>query len=239
MSLQVIGAGLGRTGTLSLKLALEHIGLGKCYHMSEMIANLRRHLPLWLASARGDPQWDAIFTGYRSSTDYPGCMFWRELAARYPEAKIVLTTRDPDRWFESVSETVMSPQHRARFEADPTMAEFFRLTVFDSDLEGRLGDRDRMVEYFNRWNQAVIDEVPAERLLVYRAGDGWQPLCDFLGVPLPAEPFPQVNSREEMTKRTGQLDERPAGDGPPPPEMLEVMVRGYLDDLRAKAFPAG
>ena len=238
MALEVIGAGLGRTGTLSLKLALEHIGFGKCYHMSEMIAHMRDHLPLWLRTAHGDPQWDAIFAGYRSSTDYPGCMFWRELAAKYPDAKIILTTRDADRWFESVTATVMSPQHRARLEGDPAMAEFFRLTVFTADLESRLGDRDRMVEYFNAWNQAVIDEVPADRLLVYMPGDGWEPLCEFLDVPVPPEPYPRVNSREEMTERTGQLDEGQQ-QGPPPPEVIEQMIRIYLDDLRAKAFPAG
>ena len=238
MALEVIGAGLGRTGTLSLKLALEHIGFGKCYHMSEMIAHMRDHLPLWLRTAHGNPQWDAIFAGYRSSTDYPGCMFWRELAAKYPDAKIILTTRDADRWFESVTATVMSPQHRARLEGDPAMAEFFRLTVFTGDLESRLGDRDRMVEYFNAWNQAVIDEVPADRLLVYMPGDGWEPLCEFLDVPVPPEPYPRVNSREEMTERTGQLDEGQQ-QGPPPPEVIEQMIRIYLDDLRAKAFPAG
>lgn len=234
MALKVIGAGLGRTGTLSLKLALEHIGFGKCYHMSEMIGQMRAHLPLWLRSARGDPQWDTIFAGYRSSTDYPGCMFWRELAAKYPEAKIILTTRDPGKWFESVSATVMSPEHRARFESDPQMAEFFKLTVFDDDLEGRLGNREKMIEYFNAWSQAVIDEVPADRLLVYGAGDGWEPLCEFLGVPVPAEPYPRVNSREEMTERTGQVDQH---SGPPPPEFMEQMVRNYLDELREKAFP--
>jgi hypothetical protein len=237
MALQIIGAGLGRTGTLSLKLALEHIGLGKCYHMSEMLANLRTHLPLWVEAAKGSPQWDTIFAGYRSSTDYPGCMFWREIAAHYPDAKIILTTRDPDKWFESVSATIYSEPHRARFEGNPLMKEFFELTVFDADLRSRLGDRARMVEYFNAWNQSVIDEVPADKLLVYAAGDGWEPLCAFLGVPVPAEPYPRVNSREEMTERTGELDDQPHA-GPPPPEMLEAMVRAYLDELRAKAFPA-
>jgi hypothetical protein len=236
MALKVIGAGLGRTGTLSLKLALEHIGLGPCYHMSEMLAQLRSHLPLWVEAAKGNPQWDAIFAGYQSSTDYPGCMFWRELVAKYPDAKVILTTRDPEKWFESVSATVFSPEHRARFEGNPLMKEFFELTVF-GDLGDRLGDRARMVEYFNAWNQAVIDEVPADRLLVYAAGDGWEPLCDFLGAPVPAEPYPRVNSREEMTERTGSLDEH-AHAGPPPPEVLEAMVRGYLDELRRKAFPA-
>ncbi len=235
MGLQVIGAGLGRTGTLSLKLALEHVGFGKCYHMSEMIAHMRAHLPLWVESAKGDPQWDAIFEGYHSSTDYPGCMFWRELAAKYPEAKIILTTRDPDKWFESVTATVMSPEHRARFEGNPLMAEFFRLTVFDADIERRLGNREKMVEYFNTWNQSVIDQAPAERLLVYKAGDGWEPLCDFLGVPVPPEPYPRVNSREEMTERTGQVD---PSKGPPSPEMMEQIIGAYLADLKTKAFPA-
>jgi hypothetical protein len=236
MTLKVIGAGLGRTGTLSLKLALEHIGFGKCYHMSEMLSQIRSHLPLWLETAKGNPQWDKIFAGYQSTTDYPGCMFWRDLVAKYPDAKVVLSTRDPERWFESGAATVFSDPHRARFEGNPMMAEFFKLTVFD-DLEDRLGDRDKMVEYFNNWNQMVIDEVPAEKLLVHRSSDGWEPLCAFLGVAVPAESYPRVNSREEMTERTGQLDE---GDhtGPPSPEALENMVRGYLDDLQRQAFPA-
>ena len=236
MALKVIGAGLGRTGTLSLKLALEHIGFGPCYHMSEMLSHLRSHLPLWIESAKGHPQWDAIFADYQSTTDYPGCMFWRDLVARYPDAKVILSTRDAERWFESGAATVFSDPHRARFESNPMMAEFFHLTVFD-DLENRLGNREKMVEYFNNWNQAVIDEVPADKLLVHRSADGWGPLCEFLGVPVPPEPYPRVNSREEMTERTGQLDEH-AQAGPPPPEVLENMVRGYLDDLRRQAFPA-
>jgi hypothetical protein len=235
MALKVIGAGLGRTGTLSLKLALEHIGFGPCYHMSEMLSQIRSHLPLWIESAKGNPQWDTIFADYQSTTDYPGCMFWRDLVAKYPEAKVILSTRDPERWFESGAATVFSDPHRARFEGNPMMAEFFRLTVFD-DLEERLGDRAKMVEYFNNWNLAVIDEVPADKLLVHRSSDGWEPLCEFLGVPVPGEPYPRVNSREEMTERTGQLDKH-AEAGPPPPEVLETMVRGYLDDLRRQAFP--
>jgi len=225
MALQVIGAGLGRTGTLSLKLALEHLGLGPCYHMSEMLAQVRSHLPLWLAAAHGQPDWNGIFAGYKSSTDYPGCTFWRELVAMYPDAKVILTTRNPDKWFESASATIFSEPHRARFEGNPMMAEFFRLTVF-GDLGDRLGDRARMIEFFNAWNQAVIDEVPAEKLLVYAPGDGWEPLCAFLGVPVPAEPYPRVNSREEMTERTGQLDDHGRGGPPAGPEALEAMVRG-------------
>jgi len=236
MTLKVIGAGLGRTGTLSLKLALEHIGLGPCYHMSEMLSQMRSHLPLWIESAKGNPLWDTIFANYQSTTDYPGCMFWRELVAKYPDAKVILSTRNAEKWFESGAATVFSAEHRARFEGNPMMAEFFKLTVFEG-LEDNLGDRAKMVEYFNNWNQAVIDEVPAEKLLVHRSSDGWEPLCAFLGVPVPPEPYPRVNSREEMTERTGQLDE-PSREGPPPPEVFEAMVRDYLDGLQRKAFPA-
>lgn len=234
MTLKVIGAGLGRTGTLSLKLALEHLGFGKCYHMSEMLAQMRSHLPLWIETAKGKAQWDAIFAGYQSTTDYPGCMFWRELVAKYPGAKVILSTRDPDKWFESGAATVFSAEHRKMFEGNPQMAEFFKLMVFD-DLEDRLGDRAKMVDYFNRWNQAVIDEVPADKLLVHRSPDGWEPLCEFLAVPVPDQPYPRVNSREEMTERTGQIETHA---GPPPPEVLEASIRDYLDDLRLKAFPA-
>ena len=226
MALKIIGAGLGRTGTLSLKLALEHLGFDRCYHMSELLANMRSHLPLWIESAKGNPQWDTIFEGYHSTTDYPGCMFWRELAAKYPEAKIILTVRDPDKWFESGAATVFSPEHRARLEGDPMIAEF-------GELEGSVGDRKKMVDYFNAWNQSVIDETPPERLLVYRAGEGWEPLCGFLGVPVPPEPYPQVNSREEMVERSGQFGTE---TGPPPPEVLQAMMRSHLDDLKKKAF---
>src|SRR5512134_1982263 len=108
MALQVIGAGLGRTATLSLKFALEHLGFGPCYHMAEVFAGARRNIPLWLDVVQGKPSWNAVFEGYKSTTDYPACTYWRELAAFYPEAKVVLTTRDPDSWFESVSETIFS-----------------------------------------------------------------------------------------------------------------------------------
>jgi len=233
MSLRVIGAGLGRTGTLSLKLALEHIGLGPCYHMSEMLANMRSHLPLWLDATRGETECAAIFSGYQSTCDYPGCTYWRALAQAYPDAKIVLTVRDPDSWFESVSATIFSDEHRARFEGNPMMAEFIRSTIFNQ-IDPIVKDKEALIAFFNDWNRSVIDEVPPERLLVYQAKDGWGPLCEFLGVPVPAEPYPRVNSRHELSERTGEID---VDRGPPPPEAIEVMARAYIDDLKLQAFP--
>ena len=105
MTLKVIGAGLGRTGTMSLKLALERLGLGPCYHMAELIMNPER-TPLWIAAADGKPDWEAVFAGYSSTTDYPACLYWRELAAAYPNAKVILTKRDREKWFESTQATI-------------------------------------------------------------------------------------------------------------------------------------
>lgn len=229
MTLKVIGAGLGRTGTLSLKLALEHIGFGPCYHMVEVMSDTRHKAPLWIEAAKGNPDWDAIFDGYQSTTDYPACMYWRQLLVKYPSAKVILTVRDPDSWFESGSATVFSPAHRERLEDAGPLAEFFKGNVFSEIGEG-VADRQFMTDYFRRWNQAVIDEVPAGKLLVYRAGDGWEPLCDFLGVPVPPEPYPRVNSREEMTARRAQANQQAD------PEAIEAMIRQRLADFKQKAF---
>ncbi len=117
MALEVIGAGLGRNATFSTKFALERLGFGPCHHMSEVFANASRQVPLWIEAGKGDPDWDAIFDGFRATTDHPGCNYWRQLADRYPSAKVVLTVRDPDSWFESVSETIYSPGCRAASKA--------------------------------------------------------------------------------------------------------------------------
>ena len=103
--MKVIGAGMGRTGTLSLKAALEQLGFAKCYHMEERFAN-RQHDPLWVAAGRGKPDWDTLFAGYKATVDFPGCTFWKELADYYPESKVVLSVRDPDKWFDSTQDTI-------------------------------------------------------------------------------------------------------------------------------------
>jgi hypothetical protein len=229
MALQVIGAGLGRTGTLSLKLALEHLGFGPCHHMSEVIANVRSQLPLWLDVVGGKPDWDRVFAGFGAAVDYPAAYFWRELADHFPDAKIILTLRDPESWFNSVSTTIFSPEHMAMFEGSPMEPLMAGAVV--KDFGDRIGERDFMIDYFNRWNERVIESVPAERLLVFRAKDGWEPLCAFLGVPVPDAPYPRVNSRDEI--RAIRRDGAPAPDGP---EALEAMGRDFLDAARASAF---
>lgn len=229
MGLKVIGAGLGRTATFSLKFALEHLELGPCYHMSEVFAGARRNLPLWLDVVAGKPDWDTVFDGYTSTTDYPACTYWRELAEFYPQAKVVLTLRDADSWFESVSETIFSPRMNDSTAGSPVEA-MLKGTIF-SAFNGDITDRAYMTDWFNRRNQTVIDGLPPERLLVYSPKEGWEPLCAFLGVPVPDIPFPRVNSRDELGSAA---DEK--GGIPGDPAEAEAFMRAYIENLRAKAF---
>ena len=200
MALKVIGAGLGRTGTMSLKVALTQLGLGPCYHMIDVWAHMPESLALWEAAARGEPDWQAIFAGYAATVDYPGCTYWRELMAKYPDAKVVLSTRNPDSWFDSVSTTIFGPFSR-RTIVEVGAQTFFEGSVLAKFDQQRMNDRAYMTGFFERWNAAVIEEVPSDRLLVFEAKQGWEPLCRFLNVPVPDSPYPRVNSREEMQQR--------------------------------------
>jgi hypothetical protein len=210
MTLKVIGAGLGRTGTASLKVALEQLLGGRCYHMSECFGN-PANPPLWLEAAHGRPDWDAILKDYVATVDYPACGFWRELADRYPEAKVLLSVRDPDKWFESTRQTILSDDIRGLTEMIPDKA-FFEQTVY-KDYAGHFGDRAFITDYFRRHNEAVIAAIPEERLLVYEAGQGWEPLCAFLGLPVPDAPFPHVNTRADFEAMLAGMKQMMAGAG--------------------------
>jgi len=187
-----------------MKLALEQLGFGPCHHMVEVFGHMDS-IPLWIAAAEGKPDWDAVFDGYKSVVDYPGAAFWRELTAYYPSAKVLHTVRDAEAWFESTQATIFAP--RAGTEnAPPQMQAFFAAVM--RELGDRRHDRDFMIDYFERHTAEVMRTIPAERLLVYRTGDGWEPLCAFLGVPVPDTPFPKVNDRAEFQARSAA--ERPA-----------------------------
>ena len=229
MPLKVIGAGLGRTGTFSLKFALEHLGFGPCYHMAEVFAGVRRNVPLWLDVVRGEPDWDAVFAGFESTTDYPACTYWRELAAFYPDAKVILSVRDADSWFDSVSETIFSPSMQGSLAGSPIEA-MMKGVIFDA-FGDRVNDRAFMADWFTRRNQAVIDVLPPERLLVFSPKHGWEPLCEFLGVPVPDAPFPRVNSRDDFARA---FEER--GGAPPDPATAERLARAHIDALKAQVF---
>jgi len=196
MSLEVIGAGFGRTGTHSLKVALEMLGFGPTHHMKELIAHPDQ-MEMWRALAGGhSPGWTALYAGYRSAVDWPTAHYWRELAAAYPAARIILTMRDPDAWHRSVVSTIapsMGPDN------DP--ASFGRKVLGEQVFGGRVLDRDHAVAVYEAHVAAVKSEIPPERLLVYEVSQGWGPLCRHLRVPVPAEPFPLTNTTGEFQAR--------------------------------------
>lgn len=200
MPLKVIGAGLGRTGTLTLKTALEELGFGPCHHMIEVFANPSQ-MGFWRRAAIGEAvDWEEVFAAYVSSVDWPSAHFYKELAARYPEAKVILSLRDPQRWFESMSETILKVMSGAGANFDQARNEdgrFAEIIVADQTF-GYDFSRDNVIAAFERHNAEVRQAIPAERLLEFEAAQGWAPLCGFLGVPVPDTPFPRTNSREEF-----------------------------------------
>jgi hypothetical protein len=204
MSIQVIGAGLGRTGTHSLKVALEELGFARCYRPLKVFASMDQ-ARTWDAAARGEPvDWDRLFAGYRATVDLPGCVFYRELMENYPEAKVILTVRDPERWYDSVRQTILFASGtfpRWALLLSPRMVVFQRMLdrLWDRLFRGRFEHRAFAIDVFNRHNEQVRRDVPADRLLVYEIGQGWGPLCAFLGVPVPeGKPFPQLNDAAEF-----------------------------------------
>jgi hypothetical protein len=205
MALKVVGSGLGRTGTKSLQSALNMLGVGPCHHMVEVFMH-PESMALWVQASEGRPNWDAIFDGYGSAVDYPSAHYWRELATYYPDAKIIHTVRDPDAWFESTQATIFAPDGvaaRAIASGEGPAGAFFR--SFTKGLVGHLNDRGFLIDHFRRHNETVKAAIPAERLLIFEAGQGWAPLCEFLGLPIPKDPYPSENNRAEFIARAGQL----------------------------------
>lgn len=229
MTLQVIAAGLGRNATLSMKFALEALGFGPCHHMTEVFADERRQVPLWLEAAADRPDWEAIFAGFGSTSDYPSATFWREIADHFPDAKIVLTTRDPDRWLESVSQTIFSPWMQDAHAGTAAHA-LMQATMFDP-IGGDVSDRAILIDWYVRRNRSVLDGVAAERLLHFDVRDGWQPLCEFLDVPIPDLSFPRTNSRAQLGPASGSR-----GVVPDDPQAREGLARLYIEMMRDQAF---
>ncbi|MFT5111120.1 MAG: hypothetical protein ACI8P9_000431 [Parasphingorhabdus sp.] len=194
MSLNVVGVGMGRTGTASLKVALEQLGIGRCYHMTEVMQH-----PVciqdWVNAANGTPDWDKIFDGYGATVDNPACGFWKELCNFYSQAKVILTVRDAESWFNSTNETIHSTGF-ASFIKNSPWGEMIQRTIFDT-MDNRMQDKDFMMSFFNNRSDEIIDTIAPERLLIYKVADGWGPLCEFLEIGEPDIDFPRINSRNE------------------------------------------
>ena len=205
MGVRVIGAGLGRTGTLSLKLALERLLDGPCYHMTEVFGN-DGHVDTWSHAANGGvTDWSDLLAGYRAAVDWPVCSFWEELAVEYPDAVILLSTRsDAETWFASASRTIFD-HHRFDTEPDSAFGHMLR-ALLARTFDGDFTDPRVAMAGYDAHNAHVRATAPPGRLVEYQPGDGWEPLCQALGVAVPDEPFPHTNTTAEFRAMAGLDD---------------------------------
>jgi hypothetical protein len=199
--LRVVGAGLGRTGTKSLQLALEMLLGAPCYHMAEVFKH-RNHIPIWEREAAAlEPNLDGVLDGYVAAVDWPAAAFWRELAAANPSAVILLSTRrDAETWWESADKTIFDGLRRGI--PGPEMLAMWQ-QVSARGFTAQL-DHDAAIAAYERHNADVRATADPARLVEWQPGDGWQPLCDALGLSVPAEPFPHTNSTEEFLARRSE-----------------------------------
>ena len=217
--MKVIGAGFGRTGTWSLKAALEELGFGPCYHMTEVFAH-PGHADFWLSAWRKEPvDWEGVLGGYEATVDWPACTFYEELMQRHPEAKVLLSVRDPEPWYESTRTTIYelsmvldgSAIARLIFGLSSLLifggfaggrSSLVNDIIWQGTFDGRFEDKAYAIEVYERHNDEVRRRVPAGRLLVYQVKEGWGPLCEFLGVPEPEGSFPHLNDAALMRRGT-------------------------------------
>jgi len=196
MPLKVVGAGVGRTGTHSLKIALEQLLTGRCHHMIEIIADPPQATGWTEAIERREVDWDVILDGYVAQVDWPGASFWREISEANPDALVLLSTRDPESWYRSASNTIFQPLEGA----PPGLEQWFGTTMpklLSTRFSEDLGNATATMDAFERHNAEVRAGVPADRLLEWTVSDGWEPICERLGVPVPEEPFPLTNTTTE------------------------------------------
>lgn len=208
--LKIIGAGFGRTGTLSLKVALEELGFGPCYHMTELFKR-PADFAFWEAAVQGQTvNWHDLFDTYQATVDWPGCTFYQDLMKVYPDAKVLLTTRNPESWYESAKSTIYQVSRLSKGSLfarllmrivqalginGPRVGGLANTLVWEKTFQGRFDDKAYALEVFKQHIEEVKSYVPADKLLVYEVKEGWEPLCAFLGVAVPDKPFPRLNDR--------------------------------------------
>jgi Sulfotransferase domain len=198
MTLRVVGAGVGRTGTLSLKLALERLLDGRCYHMFEVVGR-PADVPVWhRAFDRDPPDWGEFLADFRATVDWPACAFWRELSEAFPDALVLLSVRDADAWWKSANNTIFEGMSRGA-PTEGELVAWWKMTqrmmeAFTPDWQDRAG----AIAAYKRHNDTVRETIGGDRLLEWHPGDGWAPICSALGVPVPDEPFPHVNTTDEF-----------------------------------------
>ncbi len=214
MSLKIIGAGFGRTGTLSTYTALNHLGY-PCYHMLEVIQNKKNksHLDFWYDVANSpegkQKDWDKVFHNYTATLDNPACCVWEELFQKYPDAKVLLTLhpKGPEAWYESTINTIYFTEKMWQFKilkfTTPFGRKFGNMSsrlIWGRSHKGTMVDKEEAIAYYQKHIEEVKAKVPPEKLLIFSADQGWEPLCKFLGKDIPNMDFPNVNNREEIKK---------------------------------------
>ena len=203
MGLKVIGANFGRTATMSLKQGLEILGFEKCYHMSEVVVH-PEHVKLWLDAWRGKDIWTTLFAGYQAAVNWPAAAFWPQLMHVYPEAKIVLSIRDADKWFESARNTIfqsMDSNLLAKDEVLRTRIEMLKEIIVDGTFNGDLSNKDKCIKIYKENIERCRSEVPLDRLIEFDTFLGWEQLCKELDCTIPEKPYPHVNKAAEFTHR--------------------------------------
>ncbi len=202
---------MGRTGTLSLKLALEKLGYGPCYHMEDLIRQPENIIYWEEIKKRGTTDWEKLFGSYQSAVDFPVIACYQQLLEKYPDAKIILTVRDANAWYESASRTIFNTEPglagkvkmALKMPFSPRLRNLMRVfrmsgQFWQEHVGKNFREKEAAIAFYRRWNEQIKSEIPAEKLLVYEVSQGWQPLCGFLGVEVPAEDFPKANIREEF-----------------------------------------
>lgn len=199
MAINIIGVGVGRTGTYTLKLAINQLGFGPCHHMEEVLKNMDVQVSLWSEALKGNANWSSIYDGFNSAVDWPTAGFYRELIKEYPTAKFILTERSPESWADSFGSTIYKLVE-GRDKAPEKMHNWLKManevitkTGFPDGL-----DRDGLIKGFIAHNKAVREAIPEDQLFTFQVKEGWEPLCKFLDVPVPNTPFPNTNNREEF-----------------------------------------
>lgn len=211
--MRLIGAGFGRTGTMSLKGALELIGYGPSFHMIDLLRTPEL-LPPWAAAARGEPvDWHEALDGWGSTVDWPGCTFWEQHLQTWPGAKVLLNVRDPEGWYRSCLNSIWEAKEmglRGELRGSdtenaprPEVMQMINDLIWNGTFHGRFLEKDYAFEVFHQHIADVKAKVPADQLLVFEVKQGWEPLCEFLGVPVPDEPFPHLNDTASFRAMLG------------------------------------
>jgi hypothetical protein len=209
--MKVIGAGFGRTGTMSLKGALEQLGFGPSFHMID-VARYPELLPQWQAAADGESaDWAKVFEGWESTVDWPACTYWEQIWETFPDAKVLLSVREPESWYASCKKSIhASAQAAAKGELEggsvtvsPEAMKMINGIIWNGTFDGRFDDKEFALDVYNRHNEDVKSKVPADNLLVYEIKQGWEPLCEFLEVPVPDADMPHLNDAASFRSMVG------------------------------------